>query len=164
MARRAVQGASDEEDQRAGKRSRKKLVYDESDDDAGSTFQGSGDEQPNGPSRKSGDKARSSTSTIKEATAPATMARNKRLTVISTPPRTPRGSLGSSNGGTGSADRKRLSVITRPGTLASGAAAGSGAGQNGAASAIQAPRVSMEVMNNNFEEWMKLATDNVGCC
>jgi condensin complex subunit 2 len=24
-----------------------------------------------------------------------------------------------------------------------------------------APMVSMEVMNNNFEEWMKLATDNV---
>ena len=24
------------------------------------------------------------------------------------------------------------------------------------------PMVSMEVMNNNFEEWMKLATDNVG--
>lgn len=25
------------------------------------------------------------------------------------------------------------------------------------------PPVSMEVMNTNFEEWMKLATDNVSC-
>jgi condensin complex subunit 2 len=35
---------------------------------------------------------------------------------------------------------KRLSTVTRP---------------------VQEPQVSIEVMSNNFEEWMKLATDNV---
>lgn len=28
-------------------------------------------------------------------------------------------------------------------------------------SVVAVPSISMEVMNNNFEEWMKLATDNV---
>lgn len=37
---------------------------------------------------------------------------------------------------------KRLSTVTRP---------------------VQEPQVSIEVMSNNFEEWMKLATDNVRC-
>lgn len=36
---------------------------------------------------------------------------------------------------------KRLSTVTKP---------------------TQEPQVSIEVMSNNFEEWMKLATDNVG--
>ena len=41
---------------------------------------------------------------------------------------------------------------------------GPGARRGKRLSAVQpsAPMVSMEVMNNNFEEWMKLATDNVG--
>lgn len=173
MARRASKAVqrSDEEDEdshkeQAAKRSRKKVVYDDSDDDAASTFGGSlHEDKGSRPSRKSGGAARASTSSVNDAPpAPAQPAKNKRLTTISSPPRTPRHSNGSSNGVPDTAARKRLSVISRPGPLGSAgqpAGTGNGSGQT-AATAAQAPRVSMEVMNNNFEEWMKLATDNVG--
>lgn len=52
------------------------------------------------------------------------------------------------------ATRKRLSVINR---IASGA----GMPGAGALGALGEAGVSREVMNNNFEEWMKMATDNV---
>ncbi len=65
---------------------------------------------------------------------------------------TPRKSLGAGSDAPSSA-RKRLSVVDRSAAAASASASGVSDGAM--------PRVSMETMNNNFEEWMKLATDNV---
>lgn len=64
-----------------------------------------------------------------------------------------------------------LAVQAQQQQAAAASAAAGGNGSSGMAAkkakrlsavAPAAPVISMEVMNTNFEEWMKLATDNVG--
>ncbi len=56
---------------------------------------------------------------------------------------------------------KNVSVPAKRVVSALAVQAGAKRGKRLSAVVPNAPMVSMEVMNNNFEEWMKLATDNV---
>ncbi len=160
MARRQAKATSSDDDAdddhpaspRAApaKHSRKKVVYDEDDQaDGDGDFAGEDVEESHKQSMKASITAAKSV----DVSPPLPSFKTKNGTIISTPPRPSRTSGGSVPD---TVMRKRLSVINKPSTLSSINTA-----MVPADGAPPPQRVSREVMNNNFEEWMKLATDNV---
>ena len=150
MARRTAKAISSDEDDDEEE--------EEEDQASDGDFAASDVDHPVQPTKKFTTTARKSQLNV---SSPSTlMTKTKKATTISTPPRPSRPSGGSIPD---TVTRKRLSVVNRPSTLSSvnnsmgvivGSAEGGGGGQT-------QQKVSREVMDNNFEEWMKLATDNV---
>ena len=118
--------------------------------------------------RKSALKKRLSTAASSETASPLQPSRHENVMNDDAAERAARrksahfGDLAAGEGTKAKEGKRIASGLAVQQSAQAGGAVGHKKAKRLSAVAPAAPVVSMEVMNTNFEEWMKLATDNVG--